>query len=335
VDFTSTAAVFHNARQPLTLESFPIPQLAPGEALVRIRCATICGSDLHTIAGRRSGPTPCILGHEMVGDLVAANNLPLPIGTRVTWSMVWSCRDCALCRLGLPSQCERRFKFGHHALGQGQDLSGAYAQHCHLPAGTAIFPVPANVPDEVAAPANCATATVAAVLRHAGDLHGQSVIVMGAGTLGLTACAMARDAGAAQVVALDPDPIRLARTADFGASIAEPTPADLALDFAGTPEAAEQALGLLRPGGHLILAGAVFPSRPMSLSGEHMVRRMLRITGVYNYRPEDLGRALEFLAATSYPFASLIGGRFPLTAINSAIAYAEKERPPRVAIYPL
>jgi len=73
----------------------------------------------------------------------------------------------------------------------------------------------------------------------------------------------------------------------------------------------------------------------MSLSGEHMVRRMLRITGVYNYRPEDLGRALEFLAATSYPFASLIGGRFPLTAINSAIAYAEKERPPRVAIYPL
>ena len=69
---TSRAAVFHAVGQPLTLESFPIPQPQGSEAIVRVRCATVCGSDLHSFHGRRHSPVPSVLGHEMVAEIVAA-----------------------------------------------------------------------------------------------------------------------------------------------------------------------------------------------------------------------------------------------------------------------
>lgn len=357
----SSAAVFHAPGQPLAMQEFLLPELGRAEVLVRIRCATICGSDLHSITGRRSCPAPSVLGHEMVGDVVALpdgesvcdfHGHPLAVGDRVTWSMVWNCGVCYYCLRGLASQCEHLFKFGHERTGAGHDLSGAYAEHCLLPAGTAIFRVPASVPDVVAAPANCATATVAAVLRHAGALSGQHVAVIGTGMLGLTACAMAREAGAAQVLAVEPDVERRKQAARFGATwAAEPGPdlraailaateargADIAFELAGSAEATESAIEYLRPGGHLLLAGAVFPSRPLQLPAERLVRRMIRLTGVYNYTPQDLGTALQFLAGnvSRYPFHELVGARFALSDINTAVAYAESERPPRVAVVPL
>lgn len=354
----SLAAVFHAPGLPLTLESLAIPEPGPGEAIVRIRCATICGSDLHSITGRRHCPAPGVLGHEMVGEIEALGpggavefgGEPLGVGDRVTWSMVWSCGDCYYCRRGLVSKCDRLFKFGHEPLGAGNDLSGAYAAHCVLRAGTAIFKVPDHVADLVAAPSNCATATVAAVLRNSGSLAGCSVLVYGAGMLGLTACAMACAEGAAQVIAVETSEARRAKAASFGAQAAViPDEAagavkaatggrgvDVVLEFAGAPEAAEAAVELLRSGGHLVMAGAVFPSRPVQLAAEQIVRRMLRLTGVYNYQPADLGHALRFLAGAAgrFPFEELVGATFRLAEINEAVAFALREKPARVAVIP-
>ena len=84
------------------------------------------------------------------------------------------------------------------------------------------------------------------------------------------------------------------------------------------------------------MAGATFPSRPVQLLGEQLVRRLLHIIGVYNYQPEDLETALEFLARTQgrYPFADLVGKEFSLKDVNAAFDYAERQRPPRVAVIP-
>ena len=84
------------------------------------------------------------------------------------------------------------------------------------------------------------------------------------------------------------------------------------------------------------MAGATFPSRPVQLSGEQLVRRMIQIVGVYNYSPEDLERALAFLskAVDRYPFQELVGRSFPLREVNAALQYAEIARPPRVALIP-
>ena len=359
---TSLAAVFRAAGEPLTLERFPIPALAGGEALVRVRCATICGSDLHSWSGRRHSPMPSILGHEMVGEIAGMGPLgardyrgrPLGPGDRVTWSMVWSCGVCFYCRHGLRPKCERLMKFGHEKLAPGRVLIGGMAEYCHLPEGTAIFLVPPGVPDAVASPANCATATVAAVFRNAGSVEGEVVVVHGAGMLGLTACAMAASGGARCVVAIEPDPRRREQALRFGADhafdsalppaeiaarvkeLSQGRGADAGLEFAGYPESVELGVGLLRMGGRFVMAGATFPSRPLQLDAAQLVRRMIRIVGVYNYSPEDLECALAFLAAAvdRFPFADLVGASFPLREVNAAIAFAESHRPPRVALVP-
>jgi alcohol dehydrogenase len=357
----SLAMVFHGVRQPLALERFPLPEPDGGEVLVRVRCATICGSDLHSYFGRRHSPAPAVLGHEMVGEIVATggsafdyDGVLLRPGDRVTWSMVWSCGDCFYCRRGLQPKCERLMKFGHEAIVPGRALTGGMAEYCHLPRGTAIVHVPPNLPDVVASPANCATATVAAVFRHAGAVVDETLVIHGAGMLGLTACAMAASAGAAHVVAIEPDPRRRQMALQFGAALAIDSglaPAEIAdqvkeltmgrgadagLEFSGYPDSMELGISLLRPGGRFLMAGATFPSRPAQLPAEQLVRRMIRIAGVYNYTPQDLKAALVFLAGAvdRYPFVELVAAAYPLDDANAAIAFAEKERPLRVALIP-
>jgi len=356
----SRAAVFHGVGQGLTLENIPVPQPKGSEAIVRLRCTTICGSDLHTFYGRRPSPVPSILGHEMVGEIVDIGpagvkdfgGRPLALGDRVTWSVVWSCGECFYCRRGLRTKCERLLKYGHERIIPGRALIGGLAEHCHLLQGTAIFNVPQDLPDTVAGPANCATATVAAVFRNAGPCRDQSVVIHGAGMLGLTACAMAAADGAAELIVLEPDAERRALASRFGATaVLDPTVpdeevrrrildlthnrgTDLGMEFSGCPEAMELGIRLLREGGRFVMAGATFPSRPIQLAGEQLVRRMLRITGVYNYQPEDLETALAFLAANQrrYPFAELVGKVFALDEANAAFAYAEHHRSPRIAV---
>ena len=118
--------------------------LGDGEVLVRIDLATICGSDLHTIDGTRQEKTPCVLGHEAVGTVVASRGRAGPsVGDRVTWTIADSCGQCAPCvDHDLPQKCERLFKYGHSALTNGSGLNGCYASHVVLRAGTHIVPLP-------------------------------------------------------------------------------------------------------------------------------------------------------------------------------------------------
>jgi alcohol dehydrogenase len=278
----------------------------------------------------------------------------LKAGDRVTWSMVWSCGECFYCGIGLRPKCERLMKFGHDSITANRALTGGMAEYCVLPARTAIFKVPEELSDLVASPANCATATVAAVFREAGSVENQVVVIHGAGMLGITACAMAAYRGACQVIVLEPVRGRRDLALQFGATMAfdsaDPAEqiwprigrvtadrgADVCLELSGRPESIELGLTLLRPGGRFVLAGATYPSRPAECSGELIVRRILRILGVYNYGPDDLAAALSFLARNNrrYGFASLVPKTFALAAVNEAINYAENAGPPRVAVKP-
>lgn len=327
-------AWFVGAGRPLELAWVPVPDPGPGEVSVRLRRTTICASDGHTVSGRRAGGVPMILGHESFGDVVeAGEGAEVWLGRRVTWSIVWNCGECFFCTAGLPMKCERLRKFGHEV----GSLYGGLAEYCVLPAGSVIREVPEGVPDRVASLANCAVATAAAALRVAGEVRGGRVLVLGAGMLGLAATAMLREAGAAEVLVVEPDEGRRARVARFGGveegeGIANGY--DAAFDFAGRPEAVEQALPRLRAGGRMVLAGAVFPGRGMVIDGEMLVRRMLRMEGIHNYRPEDLEAALAFLggAGQKYPFGELVSADFGLEEVNAAMAAAGTGEHVRVAV---
>jgi alcohol dehydrogenase len=355
------AVVFHGPGRPLERVSFAVPEPQGAELLVRVSACTLCRSDLHTQAGRRTEPTPTVLGHEIVGRIEAfgstaarvdAGGKAAQIGDRITWAVAVGCGRCFFCAEDLPQKCERPYKYGHERVKPERPLGGGLAEFVILVPLTAWFRVPDDLPDRVAAPANCATATVAAVVRQAGPLAGRCVLVLGAGVLGVTACAMARAAGASLVLAGDPVPACRERASAFGAThtfpaepdelaagVAEVTHgrgADAAFELAGTAESVQSALSLVRTGGTVVLAGTVAPVGKVEFDPENVVRRMLTIRGVHNYHPGDLAAALAFLAGPGrgYPFASLVAAEYPLAEAEQAFAHAQEHPGVRVAVVP-
>ncbi|MFI5714557.1 zinc-binding dehydrogenase [Nocardia sp. NPDC051750] len=299
-----------------------LPDPGPGELVVRVRLATVCGSDLHTVSGRRPAPSPSILGHEAVGHVVAAGpGAEQEIGDRIVWSVTAACGRCARCRRGFTAKCEQVRKVGHEAFTGDWPLSGGYAEHILLPAGVTTVPVPDSVPDAVAAPAGCATATVMAVLEAAGDMAGRRVLICGAGMLGVTAVGASTERGA-RVEISDPHPQRRELASRFGAGPDTGGPVDIALDFSGSSTAVAAALSRIDLGGTLVLAGSVTPGPTVALDPEAVVRGWLTITGVHNYEPRHLVRAVEFLTRThrTLPWNELVAAPVELTAIGTVLA---------------
>ena len=322
--------------QPFTVVDGRTPRTPrAGEVLVRVRLATVCGSDLHTVHGRRHSPAPGVLGHEQVGTVVAIGPGESPRcvdgsvvrpGLRVVWSITASCGECDRCRRGLSQKCLHLNKYGHEPLDPERPLTGGFATHVVLMRGTSIVAVPDEIPDEVASPASCATATVAAALAAGPELSGSRVLVTGIGMLGVTAVAMAADAGA-HVIAVDPDPAARERAARFGAAevsdgAAQADGIDIAVELSGSAVAVRGCLDSLAVGGTAVLVGSVAPGPPVSIDPERLVRGLHTVVGVHNYRPADLQAAVDFLAARhrDHPFAELVVGRHALDRLDSVFA---------------
>lgn len=363
LDPAPTAMVWLEPGRSHEAVAVPGVALAPGDALVEIELATICGSDVHTTQGHRSTPTPLVLGHEQVGRVVAsgegavtADGAPLMIGDRVVWSLTFGCGSCAACGRGIPQKCATVRKYGHERLETGWELSGGFATHAHVRAGTAIVPVDPALDARILVPVSCGTATAAAALHAAEsvtEMAGSAVVIFGAGLIGLTLSAMATDRGA-RVIVVDPDRHRRELAGRFGAvATADPRarrggetlaralePFDdgpaAAFDASGSPRAVASAIDSVRVGGVAVLVGSVFPSDPVPLDPESVVRRLVTIRGVHNYAPAHLVEAVRFVEArsTAYPLADLVGAIVPLSALDDGIAAAAKATAVRVGVVP-
>jgi len=330
-------ALWHGTGSPVTVETLDGPVPVPtGGALVSVEEATVCGSDLHTALGHRPGPSPSVLGHEQVGRVVQVDaerppltveGAPVRVGDRVVWSVAASCGHCDRCTAGWPQKCRSLRKYGHEAVAPDWTLNGGFGTHCVLLPGTAIVVVPEEMPAAVAAPAACATATVAAALEAADrSLDGARVLVTGAGMLGITAVAMASAAGASVVVS-DPNAGRRAQALCFGAASAiapgDPVaPVDVAMELSGHADAVELAVDALALGGVAVLVGAVSTSRPVTIDPERIVRGLHRIVGVHNYAPRHLAQAVAFLSGTALPFADLVEPAVGLDRVGEAVTTA-------------
>lgn len=340
-----TAAVFTGEANQLELWEIPLPSLQQNEMLVEILGCTICPSDLHSIHGRRGTPVPSVLGHEIVGRIVASGpgtersdirNQPLAIGDRVAWAVIAHCGNCFYCQNGLTQKCLHALKYGHARFQPERELLGGFAEFCLLVANAQVIKLPDDLPLEAACPASCGTATSAAALELAGELSGRDLLILGAGLLGLTLTAMARSAGANQIVCVDPNQSRARRALEFGASSAispEELPDfqraanrghgfDVAWETSANPTAFELAVPALRMGGKLIELGAVYPVAPTTLLLEQLVKRNLTICGQHNYSPRHLAAAVDFLEnqGQSFPFPSLVEQWITLSDLPAAVA---------------
>lgn len=327
----ATAMAFVGPGQPHEAMAVPGVSLAGGDVLVQIELSTICGSDLHTVHGRRSAATPLVLGHESVGRVVAigadgasaADGAALGVGDRVVWSVTVSCGACDRCAAGTSQKCRRLGKYGHDRIGPHRELTGGFASHMQLRRGTAIVRVPETVPPAVLAPASCAAATAwAAVMRAARVrcLTGARLRVHGAGLVGLTAAAIAASHGAV-VDVVDPAPARRACAAGFGATGFDGAP-DIVIEASG--RAVAEALEAVEVGGVVVLVGSVFPADPVPLDAEGIVRRLVTVAGVHNYTAVDLADVVGFLvgAGSAHPFEDAVGSVRPLTGLDDALAEA-------------
>jgi len=341
----SKALVYSGLHGKLELREVPIPVLTKDQALVRVTSCTLCGSDLHSLHGRRQVPTPTILGHEIVGEIVEMGeqfppldiqNKALRLGDHVTWAIVANCGSCFYCRRGLEQKCERACKYGHMGFDSQHELSGGLAEYCVLVSGTQAIKLPDGARLEVFTPASCATATVMAALEALmiPPTDNSHIAIIGAGMLGLTACAVAKTRGWKRIVAIDPVQGKREMAQQFGATYAF-SPEDWTADFvrnrdygcdavielSGAPSMIVPGMESLRIGGQLVLVGAVFPVPPISLLPEQVIRRQLTLRGIHNYRPEHLRSAVQFLAESGpdFPFAELVTSWHALAEVETLV----------------
>lgn len=330
----------------------PLPAaLAPGEAVVEIELATICGSDLHIIAGHREQQTPAVLGHEAVGRVVESARADLPPGARISWSIAASCGACSFCRRrDLPQKCPSLFKYGHSAMSGGaRDLSGCYASRIVLRRGTHAVQIPEAMPAAAAAPANCALATMVYAVSLL-SRECETVVIQGAGMLGIYGCALLNERGL-RVFCLDVDNSRLTMAEKFGGIAlpagdaaarkkifaAAPDGADACIETAGSAAAIAEGVSLLRRGGTYLLVGALLRESAMSmLTAEQIIRGCLTLRGVHNYKPRHLDEAVAFLSRCGgkYPFADLVSPPFALGEFSAAADAAFARRWHRVSLRP-
>jgi len=348
-------AQFEDSANGFSIRNTTIPELKPGEILVRNTYTTICRSDIYTFQGKRKEKSPTILGHEIVGKIIAmAQDAPLDdvrghalqIGDRVTWAIYASDPTSDFAKKGIPQKGEDLFKYGHEQITEQSTLHGGLAEYIILRKNTPIIAIQNHgLSDKAASLINCAVSTAAGAIRLAGNLENQAVLVNGTGMLGIIACAMAKKAGAKKVIAVDFNKDRANLALKYGADLAlgaddpifsssEKSKVDVVLEFSGIPEAMKSTLELLDIGGTAVWIGATFPQPDIAINGEKMIRRVLTIRGLHNYNESDLVAAVGFMESSfkDFDFDALVHGGFTLEQTNDAYQYAIEHNPFRVGI---
>lgn len=280
----------------------PIP--APGEVVLSVAAAGICGSELEAVASRSPRrPPPLVMGHEFCGEIVALGPgvADLRLGDRVAVNSIVSCQRCSECRAGAPHLCPRRQVFG-------MNRPGAFAEQVAVPAA-AVLPLPERV-----SPLEGALVEPLANAVHVWSLLGprfpETVVVFGCGPIGLLTLQVAKAAGALRLVAVDQSDARLELAHRLGAEplfnpgrhavVAEVRAftrgrgADVTIDAVGAAETRRAAVESARPGGAIGWIG--LHADATELPGREVVLGERWIAGSYAVTFRDLETAVALFA---------------------------------------
>ena len=345
---TSRAAVLTGVNGPFELRDLPLPEPRQHGVLLRMALSGVCATDAHVFKGDwPSFRFPSILGHENCARIVALGagvetdffGEPLTPGDLVVPRMA-SCGRCWYCLVGGASRwCPNRPT--GPATVDGLSLSGGWSEFMYLQ-GDSLQLFKTDAPAEVAVLTESMATCVGGIDRAAIKL-GETVVVQGAGPIGLLTTACARLAGAGTLIVVGGPPERLALARSFGADVTididevvDPaertrrvmaaTPrgfgADLVLGCVGHPAAVGEGLGYLRPGGARLVeignatGGGSFPMRP----SPDLVYKNATLHGFWGTTTEHWMAALRVLERGALPFERIVSHRLPLTRVGDAIA---------------
>jgi threonine dehydrogenase-like Zn-dependent dehydrogenase len=349
-------AVLETFDQPLKLVEMPIPALAPGEVLVQVEAAGVCGSDVHMWRGKDPRtPLPMVLGHEGVGRIVDGpaglqdiQGHEVSPGQRVLWERGITCGACYYCAvLAQPELCPQRWVYGiHRGLDLHPHLNGCYASHVILAPSTPLISLPEDLDPALFAPASCSGATAAHGFELSPARVGDTVVILGPGPLGAFSAALAKASGARQIVVIGGTAPRMDICCHLGAThtldrhalsreirreavmdMTHGRGADLVVEASGSLSAAREGLDLLRPGGALSLVGFGTPVGQMSLEPfEHLVRKNVRVQGVWVSNVSHTLQAVSLVQGNAAEMDALITHRFALAdAIQALRTVADRQ----------
>lgn len=325
-------AIVKQARAPgLTVTTVPKPSAGPGEVLIAVRHAGMCGTDLHIAdwdawAQGRITP-PLVIGHEFAGEVVAVGERVTEIkpGQSVTAEGHIVCGHCLQCRTGNSHICRRTQIIG-------VDRDGAFAEFIVMPA-TNVLPLD-GIPTDIGAIMDPMGNAFHAVLT--AEIPGSMVFVVGCGPIGCFAVGVARAAGAAKVIASDVNPKRLALAARMGAHVTldadredvvrrvrEETGgegADVVCEMSGVPSALHQAFAAVRMGGRVQLLGIPTEDVPIDFANE-IIFKGLTLYGVIGRKMYETWHQMRrYLSARLLDPRPVITHRFPLARVDDALA---------------
>ncbi len=348
------AAVCYEFGQPLVVEEVEIESPRLGEVKVRMEATAVCHSDIHYIEGERAAQPPLVVGHEGAGVVweVGPDVSLVQVGDRVALSLLRQCGRCYFCSIGMPYHCEGHFALAMEsrlrnragvALRDGELGASAFAEEAIVDQSQLVV-VPDDVPLDRACLLACGVITGAgAVINTAGVRPGNSVVIIGAGGVGLNAIQGAALAGAYPIIALDTLPAKLEAAREFGAThtiqvgnsdavdavrgVTNGRGADYAFVTVGTAGAVGGAFDLIRVAGTLVLVGlpapgitAPLPIREFAWAGQRVLGSCMGSTRL----SVDVPYFIELYRQGRLKLDELITARYPLDRINEAIEVVKR-----------
>jgi threonine dehydrogenase-like Zn-dependent dehydrogenase len=346
---TCRAAVLEEYGKPLRIREVPIPRVEPRGILVKVEMAGICGTDIHQAHGTLSikPPLPNIQGHETIGRIVKLGEgrvvdvagEQLRVGDRIMWAHA-DCGECYWCEVAREQvHCARRQGYG---FAPPAALRGGFAEYEYVTPLTKVVKVPGELTEEEAIGVGCAFRSVVAGFERLGGVRFQeSVVIQGAGPIGLYSCVMAAEQGAGKIIAVGAPATRLDLARKWGASavidIDEVTDAgarqeqileltngrgpELVVEASGVPAAFNEGLDMIQKGGRYLVLGqstaATVPVAPGIITGKG-----LTLVGSVSAAIQHFYKALRFIRSrrTKYPFADIVSHKYRLEQINEAFA---------------
>lgn len=322
------------SNKDVRLEEMPLPEIGPGEMLVRVMASGICGSDV--MEWYRRDRAPLVLGHEIGGEVVAVGDgvKCYKIGDRITAAHHVPCNTCAYCLAGNPTMCDtlRRTNFD----------PGGFVEYLRLPAinvDRGVFLLPDNMSFEDAT----FIEPLACVLRgqkRAGMQAGKSVLILGSGIAGMLHIKLARALGARRVMATDISEFRLKAASRFGADVVinakEDVPerlrelnagclADIVVVCTGATGAISQAFRSIERGGTIIFFAPTNAGVTIPLSiNDVFWRRDVTLTTSYASSPADYATALELISAGRVTVQDMITHRLGLDETGRGFQLVEQ-----------
>ena len=347
--------------EKLEYQQYDLPTPERGALLLKVIRTNVCGSELHIWHGEHPVKKSGGLGHEMVGKIEKlgegvtkdCSGKPIRVGDRVAPTYFQACGRCAYCANGEFIMCENTYEFYSKQPEEFPHFHATFATHHYVQPNQFYYKVPDTIPDAVAAGANCAVSQVLYGIDKAQLKMNETILIQGAGGLGLYGTAVAKESGAKAIV-VDGVEARLNQAKKFGADyvinlneydtvgkrnsyimeITNGRGADVGMEVTGVPDAFSEGIYHIRPGGRYVSIGNIIPGAFTKFDPGLLNRKSIVIYPLNRYQPWFLYKALEFLDSNinKYPFVELMDAEFKFEEIEEALNKSLKREVTRASI---